>query len=43
MKQVLFIVVFLMLGLQACEKDTNTPIILEYGTVNDVDGNSIKL
>jgi uncharacterized protein (TIGR02145 family) len=42
MKQVLFIVVFLMLGLQACEKDTNTQIILEYGTVNDVDGNTYK-
>jgi uncharacterized protein (TIGR02145 family) len=42
MKQVLFIVVFLMLGLQACEKDTNTPMVLEYGTVNDVDGNTYK-
>jgi uncharacterized protein (TIGR02145 family) len=42
MKQVLFLVVFLMLGLQACKKDTNTPIVLEYGTVNDVDGNTYK-
>ena len=42
MKQVLFIVVFLMLGLQACKKDTNTTIVLEYGTVNDVDGNTYK-
>jgi uncharacterized protein (TIGR02145 family) len=42
MKQVFFILVFLMLGLQACEKETNTPIVLEYGTVNDVDGNTYK-
>lgn len=42
MKQLFFILVFLMLGLQACEKDTNTPIVLEYGTVNDVDGNTYK-
>lgn len=42
MKQVLFIVVFLMLGLQACDKETKTQIVLEYGTVNDVDGNTYK-
>jgi uncharacterized protein (TIGR02145 family) len=42
MKQALFIVVFLMLGLQACEKDTKKPIILEHGTVTDIDGNSYK-
>ena len=32
----------MMLGLQACKKETQTPIILEYGTVIDVDGNSYK-
>ena len=42
MKHIFFLVVFLMLGLQACKKETQTPIILEYGTVIDVDGNSYK-
>lgn len=42
MKQILFLVVFLSLGLQACKKETKTPITLEYGTVSDVDGNSYK-
>ena len=42
MKHILFLVVFLMLGLQACKKETKTPIILEYGTVSDADGNSYK-
>jgi uncharacterized protein (TIGR02145 family) len=42
MKQVLFIVVFLMLGLQACEKETKTPITPEFGTVTDIDGNTYK-
>ena len=42
MKQVFFISVFMMLGLQACKKEPQTPIILEYGTVIDVDGNSYK-
>jgi uncharacterized protein (TIGR02145 family) len=41
MKQLLFIVV-LFLGLQACQKETNTPVVLEYGTVSDVDGNTYK-
>ena len=41
MKQLLFIVV-LFLGLQACQKETNTSIVLEYGTVTDVDGNTYK-
>ena len=42
MKQILFLVVFLSLGIQACKKDTKTPVVLEYGTVTDVDGNSYK-
>lgn len=42
MKQILFLVVFLSLGIQACKKDTKTPVALEYGTVTDVDGNSYK-
>ena len=42
MKQVFFIVVFMMLGLQACKKEIQTPIAVEYGTVIDVDGNSYK-
>jgi uncharacterized protein (TIGR02145 family) len=42
MNQLLFIVVFLVLGLQACQKETNTPVVLEYGTVSDVDGNTYK-
>jgi uncharacterized protein (TIGR02145 family) len=42
MKHILFFVVFIFLGLQACQKETNTPIVLEYGTVTDVDGNTYK-
>lgn len=42
MKYILFLVVFLSLGLQACKKETKTPITLEYGTVSDADGNSYK-
>jgi uncharacterized protein (TIGR02145 family) len=42
MKHIFFLVVFLMLGLQACKKETKTPITLEYGTVSDADGNSYK-
>ena len=42
MKQILFMVVLLSLGIQACKKETQTPVILEYGTVIDVDGNSYK-
>ena len=42
MKQILYLVVFLTLGIQACKKDTKTPAKLEYGIVTDVDGNSYK-
>ena len=42
MKHILFFVVFIFLGLQACHKETNNPLVLEYGTVNDIDGNSYK-
>ena len=42
MKNILFFAVFIFLGLQACRKETNTPIVLEYGTVNDIDGNTYK-
>jgi uncharacterized protein (TIGR02145 family) len=42
MKHILFFVVFIFLGLQACQKEKNTPIVLEYGTVTDVDGNAYK-
>ena len=42
MKYILFLVVFLSLGLQACKKETKTAITLEYGTVSDADGNSYK-
>ena len=42
MKQILFFVVFIFLGLQACQKEIDTPIVLEYGTVTDADGNTYK-
>ncbi|MCX8486617.1 MAG: hypothetical protein ORN53_05485, partial [Crocinitomicaceae bacterium] len=42
MKHILFFVVFIFLGLQSCHKETNNPLVLEYGTVNDIDGNSYK-
>jgi uncharacterized protein (TIGR02145 family) len=42
MKQILFLVVFLFLGMQACKKETKTPIVLEHGTVTDIDGNLYK-
>lgn len=42
MKQILFLVFFLSLGIQACKKETKTAITLEYGTVSDADGNSYK-
>jgi uncharacterized protein (TIGR02145 family) len=42
MKHSFFLLVFLILGLQACQKETDTPLVLEYGTVTDVDGNTYK-
>lgn len=42
MKQILFLLFFLCLGIQACKKETQNPIVLEYGTVTDIDGNSYK-
>ena len=42
MKHILFFVVFIFLGFQACQKETNNPLVLEYGTVVDIDGNTYK-
>jgi uncharacterized protein (TIGR02145 family) len=42
MKHFFFLLVFLILGLQACQKETNKPLVLEFGTVTDVDGNTYK-
>jgi uncharacterized protein (TIGR02145 family) len=42
MKKILFLAVFISIGLQACKKETKNPIALEYGTVSDVDGNTYK-
>ncbi|MEI8116961.1 MAG: fibrobacter succinogenes major paralogous domain-containing protein [Flavobacteriia bacterium] len=42
MKHLFFLLVFLILGLQACQKETDKPVVLEFGTVTDVDGNTYK-